>query len=117
MKVLSLRFMVVVSFVLEDGTKRSVEVEVGSKLTQAAYLAGIQIQQTCGGTPSCTDCMIKVLKEDPLGSLEEMLGPEKRLLGNVYHLTKERLACQAVIRNSLTVKVLKIEVKKREERE
>jgi ferredoxin len=109
--------MVVVHFILEDGSERKIEVSVGTKLTQAAYAAGIQIQQTCGGTPSCTDCMIKVLNEQEGGSLEEMQGPEKRLLGNVYHLTKERLACQAVIRNSLTIKVLKIEVKKREERE
>jgi ferredoxin len=109
--------MVEVTFVLEDGTRRSVEVEAGAKITQVAYALGIHIQQTCGGTPSCTDCMVQILEEDPSGSLEEMLGPEKRLLGNVYHLTKERLACQAVIRKSLTVKILKIEVKKREERE
>ncbi len=109
--------MVVVSFVLEDGTEHSIEVEVGTKLTQAAYAAGIQIQQTCGGTPSCTDCKVKVLKELQGGSLEEMQGPEKRLLGNVYHITKERLACQSVIRNFVTVKVFNVEVKKREERE
>ena len=109
--------MVTVCFVLEDGTERRIDVEIGAKLTQAAYAAGIHIQQTCGGTPSCTDCMIKVLKEEEGGSLEEMQGSEKRLLGNVYHLTKERLACQAVIRKSVTIKVLKIDVKKREERE
>jgi ferredoxin len=109
--------MVKVCFVLEDGTERRIDVEPGTKITQAAYAAGILIQQTCGGTPSCTDCMVKILEEDKEGSLEEIEGPEKRLLGNVYHLTKERLACQAVIRKSVTIKVLKIDVKKREERE
>lgn len=109
--------MVTVCFILEDGTERRIDVEQGAKITQAAYVAGIHIQQTCGGTPSCTDCVVKVLQEEKEGSLDEMQGPEKRLLGNVYHLTKERLACQAVIRKSLTIKVLKIEVKKREERE
>ncbi|MEZ4814710.1 MAG: 2Fe-2S iron-sulfur cluster-binding protein [Bdellovibrionota bacterium] len=106
-----------VIFHLSDKTTREVEVPTGTKVTQAAYLAEVHIEQTCGGTPSCTDCTIKVLKEEAGGSLEEMQGNEKRLLGNVYHITHERLACQSVIKGSVSIEVPFIEVKKREERE
>jgi ferredoxin len=104
-------------FKMHDGTSKEVEVPAGTKITQAAYIAGVRIEQTCGGTPSCTDCKIIVLEEDAGGSLEEMKGDEQRLLGNIYHLTRERLACQSVIKKSLTVAVPRVEVKKREERE
>src|SRR5688572_12938795 len=106
-----------ITFRLADGTQKEIEVPVGTKITQAAYTAGVRIEQTCGGTPSCTDCKIVVLQEDDGGSLEEMKGDEKRLLGNIYHLTHERLSCQSVIKKSLTIQVPRVEVKKREERE
>lgn len=106
-----------VSFHLADKTIKEIEVDVGTKITQAAYRADVHIEQTCGGTPSCTDCIIKVIKEEDGGSLEGMRGDEKRLLGNIYHITHERLACQSVIKKSISVEVPSIEVKKREERE
>ncbi len=109
--------MPLVTFLLADGSSKQVEVDVGCKITQAAYKAGVQIIQTCGGTPSCTDCRIVVRQEEKEGSLEKMRGDEERLLGNIYHLTHERLACQSVIKKSLTVEVPHVEVKKREERE
>lgn len=106
-----------VRFHLADKTIKEIEVDVGSKITQAAYKAGVQIEQTCGGTPSCADCKVKIIQEEAGGSLEEMQGDEKRLLGNIYHITHERLACQSVIKNSISVEVPFIQVKKREERE
>lgn len=109
--------MPTITFLQNSREDLSIEVKEGTKITQAAYAAGIKIEQTCGGTPSCTDCTIKVIKEEHGGSLEPMQGDEKRLLGNVYHITHERLACQSVIKNSLTVEVPLLEVKKREERE
>lgn len=104
-------------FHLADGSIKEINVEVGTKITQAAYKAGVYIEQTCGGTPSCADCKVVVLKEDPEGSLEDMQGDEKRLLGNVYHITHERLACQSVIKSTVSVEVPSVDVKKREERE
>lgn len=106
-----------VRFHVADSSIKEIDVEAGTKITQAAYRASVHIEQTCGGTPSCTDCKIVVLEEVPEGSLEEMQGDEKRLLGNIYHITHERLACQSVIKNSLSIAVPSVEVKKREERE
>ena len=79
-----------------------IEAEKGELLTQVAYRAGVVIQQTCGGSPSCTDCRV-VVKEGHEEAFEEMQHAEKTLLGNVYFITKERLACQAILKNSCTL--------------
>lgn len=78
------------------------EAQPGDTLAQAAYRAGVLIQQTCGGTPSCADCRV-IIKEGGAESLEPMESAERALLGNVFFITKERLACQAVVKNSSTV--------------
>src|SRR5688500_4193057 len=85
-----------------DGRTAEVSAEPGETLTQAAYRAKVVIQQTCGGTPSCTDCKI-VVKEGVDTGFEPAEGPELRLLGNVYFITKERLACQCIIKNDASV--------------
>lgn len=76
----------------------------GELLTQVALRAGVTIQQTCGGSPSCTDCVVKVV-EGVENGLSPMESEEIALLGNVYFITKERLACQSVLKNDVTVKV------------
>jgi ferredoxin len=78
------------------------EAEKGELLTQVAYRAGVLIQQTCGGSPSCTDCRVTV-KEGSDNAFQEMEHAEKALMGNVYFITKERLACQAHVQESCTV--------------
>jgi ferredoxin len=85
-----------------DGREAEVSAEPGETLVQAAYRAKVVIQQTCGGSPSCTDCKVIVKEGIELG-LEPALGPELRLMGNVYFITKERLACQSIIKNDVCV--------------
>jgi len=80
------------------------EGDEGELLSQVAYRAGITIQQTCGGSPSCTDCRVTI-KEGFENAFEEMEHAEQTLMGNVYFITKERLACQAKLKNSCTVRV------------
>lgn len=89
-------------------TEKTAEAAVGDLVTQAAYRAGVVIQQTCGGTPSCTDCKVTV-KEGAANAFEPPEGPELRLLGNVYFITHERLACQAKVRENSTIYVPKPE--------
>lgn len=63
----------------------------------------VYIRSSCGGNGSCSDCMIKVL------SGEDNLSPppfeELQLLGNVFHITKERLACQLKISGDVTIDI------------
>lgn len=57
--------------------------------------AGVYIKSSCGGHATCSDCVIKVR------SGEDNLTPppfgEIQLLGNVFHITKERLSCQTYL--------------------
>jgi ferredoxin len=98
------------SFVVEAENNRicTAQAQSGDLLTQVAYRAGVTIQQTCGGTPSCTDCRI-IVKEGADSGFEAAQGPETRLMGNVYFITKERLACQAIVRGPSTVFVPRYE--------
>lgn len=95
-----------VTFELESGETIKAEANSGETLTQVAYRAGVKIQQSCGGAPSCGDCVVVVREEsssaDPFEPMEQA---EKALLGNVYFITKERLACQSRVKNDSTVKV------------
>lgn len=84
--------------------EKSVEAEAGELLTQVAYRAGVVIQQTCGGTPSCTDCKV-IVREGLETGFEAPVGAEMRLMGNVSHLTRERLSCQSIVKNASTVYV------------
>ena len=52
----------------------------------------IYIKSGCGGHASCSDCIIKIIAGE--GNLNEPTFDETKLLGNVFHITKERLACQ-----------------------
>ncbi len=89
-----------------DGQEVVAQAEIGETLVQVAGRAGVVIQQTCGGAPSCTDCRVKVLEGQNDG-FEPLEFAEKNLMGNVYFLTHERLACQAVVRGSSKVIVYK----------
>ena len=78
-----------------DGSKHVCDAEEGETLVQVAARYRVTIQQTCGNVPSCTDC--RVLIKQGLDSFAAPEGPEVRLMGNVSYITRERLACQAVI--------------------
>ncbi len=102
-----------VRFYLE-AEDRTVEAtaEEGELLMQVAYRAGIILQTTCGGKASCLDCKVRVT--EGLESGFEKAGlDEVRALGNVFHITRERLACQALVKGDSAVHVAKRERKKR----
>lgn len=72
-----------------------VEVEEGTNLLASLREQNVYIKSSCGGHATCSDCIIKVV------SGEDHLTPppfgELKLLGNVFHITKERLACQTCV--------------------
>jgi ferredoxin len=69
----------------------NIEVEVnGDDTVYEQFKAqGIHINSSCGGCASCSKCIIKV--ESGEDFMNEIPFEEKQLLGNVFHLTKERL--------------------------
>jgi uncharacterized 2Fe-2S/4Fe-4S cluster protein (DUF4445 family) len=63
----------------------------------------VYIKSTCGGIGSCIDCKVKVM------SGEDNLSPqgfsELKQLGNIYHITKERMCCQTTISGSVAIDI------------
>ncbi len=82
-----------------------VEIEEGKNILQALREKDIYLKSSCGGHATCTDCVIKVV------SGEDSLTPppfnELKLLGNVFHITKERLACQTCLTGNATIDISK----------
>ncbi len=84
---------------------RVVEIEEGKNLLEALRATDTYIKSSCGGHATCTDCIIKIV------SGEDNLTPppfeELKLLGNVFHITKERLACQTCVTGDVTIDITK----------
>lgn len=72
-----------------------IEVSEKKNLLQALRDQKIYVKSSCGGVASCSDCIIKIISGDE--SLSEVTFEEKKLLGNVFHITKERLSCQTYV--------------------
>lgn len=73
--------------------------------------AGKPIKSSCGGHATCGDCVVVVK-----GGEDALTPPtfeELRLLGNVFHITKERLSCQSYPRGDVTLDVTAHEKKKK----
>ncbi len=84
---------------------QSVEVKAEQSLLSAALEAGVAIATACGGVANCTECKLEVIEGD--ANLSPMEYVEESKLGNVFHITRERLACQTQVLGPVTVQVLK----------
>lgn len=71
--------------------------EVSSKESIFEQLkeVNINLNSSCGGFGVCGDCVVKVIKGGDQCSPPTY--KEIKLLGNVFHLTNERLSCQLKI--------------------
>jgi len=96
---------ITVEFVQKASNKSViVKVDAGAKLTFAAHLAKVDLPQKCAGKAKCTTCRVKVLTESE-GCLSKLSEEEKLAIGNVFHITKERLACQSHVLSDLKVEI------------
>jgi 2Fe-2S ferredoxin len=76
-----------------DGEPRVVEVPAGSTLFEAGARSSAAIDTACVGKGTCGLCRVKIL-----GGAEHLTpytDEERKHLGNVYHITKVRLACRS----------------------
>ena len=90
----------VVRFTSSDS---EVEIDEKESLLEALQAKGIYIKSSCGGVASCGDCIVKVIEGKE--SLNEVTFSEEKLLGNVYHITKERLSCQSYITGDIRIDI------------
>ncbi len=81
----------------------NVEVDCAANETifEAAERVNVEIQNSCGGSGSCGECRVKIINGE--GCLNKPTKVEIVHLGNVFHITHKRLACQCVfIKNGST---------------
>jgi len=87
------------------GTDKMIEVDPDQNLLSVLRDEKIYVKSSCGGYASCGDCLIKVTS-----GADNMNAPsfeEKQLLGNVFHITKERLSCQSKITGPVEIDISK----------
>ena len=77
----------------------------GETIFDVAQRCEAPVQTLCGGIGTCVQCKVRLDRADQ-DALELPNAIEKDRLGNTFHLTGERLSCQAKIRRDVTVEVL-----------
>jgi ferredoxin len=71
----------------------TVDLPIGASLFEAGAKAQVAIDTACVGKGTCGLCRVKILAGAE--HLVAFSDEERKHLGNVYHLTKVRLACRA----------------------
>ena len=88
-----------------DAAPLVVECADGSTLFEAGAKVAAGIDTACVGKGTCGLCRVKIV------SGAEHLNPytdeERKHLGNVYHLTKVRLACRSRLTGDVTLEVVR----------
>jgi 2Fe-2S ferredoxin len=82
----------------------TVDCEEGETIFAVAQRHKVDVDTSCVGKGTCGLCRVRIVEGtenlNPYGETDE------KHLGNVYHLTKVRLACQAQIAGDVTVEVV-----------
>jgi ferredoxin len=76
----------------EVGEPVVVDLPAGSTLFEAGARVSAGIETACVGKGTCGLCRVKIIAGAP--HLTPYTDEERKHLGNVYHLTKVRLACR-----------------------
>lgn len=82
---------------------QNIELEISEKQDLLSFLRekDVYVKSSCGGHASCGDCVIKISSGDE--NLTTPTFDETKLIGNVFHITKERLACQTNVTGNVTI--------------
>ncbi|HEY0479773.1 MAG TPA: 2Fe-2S iron-sulfur cluster-binding protein [Kofleriaceae bacterium] len=76
-----------------DGAPVTVEVPAGATLFEAGARVSAGIDTACVGKGTCGLCRVKIVAG--ADQLTPYSDEERKHLGNVYHLTRVRLACRS----------------------
>ena len=82
---------------------QSVESDGSKNILETLKEKGIFLKSGCGGHASCTDCIVKVVSGED--NLQPPEFAEIKILGNIFHITKERLSCQTRICGNVTLDI------------
>lgn len=75
----------------------------GESVFEVGRRAGVQISTACVGKATCGLCRVKILAGE--AALSPLNAAEKKHLGNVYFITKTRLACQSRVSGDVVVEL------------
>ena len=67
------------------------------------------VETLCHGIAACVRCKVKVLE----GQLSDPTPLERDRLGNIFHLTQERLACQSRVCSDVVLQIKEKRVRKK----
>lgn len=80
---------------------KTIEVESGTLLLDAARAAGLPVAQSCGGFAICSWCKMQVI--EGMENLSAIDAPEERLIRRQSFQPDERASCQAEVHGDVTV--------------
>ena len=92
-----------------DAEALVVEVLDGSTLFEAGAKVTAGIDTACVGKGTCGLCRVKIVAGAEY--LPPFTDEERKHLGNVYHITKVRLACRTKLHGDVTFAVVKKKTK------
>lgn len=102
---------VTVEFVQGEQRWRA-RVPEGTSLLRAAHQCGAPVQTLCNGVGSCVLCKVKV-SEAQWENLSAPESLERDRLGNLFHILRERMGCQARALQDVQVEVLDTRARRR----
>jgi ferredoxin len=82
-----------------------VEVATGTSLFDAGAKLAAGIDTACVGKGTCGLCRIKIV--DGAQHLNPFTDEERKHLGNVYHITKVRLACRSLVAGDVAIEIVR----------
>ena len=82
-----------------------VEAQVGESLFDAGARVSAGIDTSCVGKGTCGLCRVRILSG--ADQLNPFTDEERKHLGNVYHLTRVRLACRTKIAGDVAIEVVR----------
>lgn len=82
-----------------------VEVAAGTTLFEAGAKVAAGIDTACVGKGTCGLCRVRVVAGAE--NLNPYTEEELKHLGNVYHLTKVRLACRSKVSGDVTIELVR----------
>ncbi len=104
-----------VIFTDPDGKRWTVEVPVGASLLDAARQVEAPVHTLCNGIGACVQCRVRV--RAGMDNLSEPEALEKDRIGNIFHITGERMGCQAKVHGDVEIDTLPVRLAKRSKRE
>ena len=87
------------------------EVADGETLLRAAHACEAPVHTLCNGIGACVQCKVRVHGDMAALSVPNHL--ERDRLGNIFHMTQERLACQSKVHGDVTVEALPVRLPKK----